>query len=495
VRRATLLLLPLVLAFPGTVRGQAKPCCDLPAAVAWSGPAGTMALEDLAAYCAPVVWFSPDEPLLEGTAGLDIRMPARFPFEDSTDAPVVYYRLRTLLTREGDVERPAYQDDPADRGRSLIDLSRVSGMDLDYFFYYPREAGLGSHRHDVEAVQMKIAVVRATEFRKPPEYGPCDACEVAVVITRVIGKAHGLLWYDNTLQVSIEEQDLMLPIHVLVEEGKHASCPDRNGDGAYTPGYDVTLRVNDAWGIRDIMSSGALFTGGYQAWFAKPRSEEHRVFPPLPPDSPARDRHTRRGIYAPGNVVYELRPFPHPDRASDDLPLVPFIADKGDPDWPELVGVADFERVVGWIREEGFVKSLAVAYYQDGDGGVALTFPLLVVRNVNEPLTGGWLLNRVYLKDKRLGDVGWNILYTPSASRWVDGYVSAGLEWDEERTGGTPELVSETGIKFRVNMLHSPAKFLTAITDFWGFRVGVKNYGMFDFEHIGYVFEVGAGTW
>jgi hypothetical protein len=43
-------------------------------------------------------------------------------------------------------------------------------------------------------------------------------------------------------------------------------------------------------------------------------------------------------------------------------------------------------------------------------------------------------------------------------------------------------------------MLHSPLKFVTKLTDFWGLRVGTKFTGFFDFSEIGYVIEVGAGT-
>ena len=68
----------------------------------------------------------------------------------------------------------------------------------------------------------------------------------------------------------------------LVEEGKHAIGTDKNGDGYFTPTYDVNVRVNDAWGVRDVMRTGQLFSGGFQSWFAKVRFEQHRVFPPLP---------------------------------------------------------------------------------------------------------------------------------------------------------------------------------------------------------------------
>ncbi len=35
----------------------------------------------------------------------------------------------------------------------------------------------------------------------------------------------------------------------------------------------------------------ALFTGGYEAWMAKTRLKEHRVFPPLPDESRLKSRY------------------------------------------------------------------------------------------------------------------------------------------------------------------------------------------------------------
>ena len=49
-------------------------------------------------------------------------------------------------------------------------------------------------------------------------------------------------------------------------------------------------------------------------------------------------------------------------------------------------------------------------------------------------------------------------------------------------------------MKFRVSMVHSPLKFLTFFTDYWGFRAGIKNRGFFDIKQLTYVFEVGAGS-
>ena len=45
---------------------------------------------------------------------------------------------------------------------AVINLREVAGFDLDFFFYYPSEEGLNAHEHDVESVEMKVAVARGT---------------------------------------------------------------------------------------------------------------------------------------------------------------------------------------------------------------------------------------------------------------------------------------------------------------------------------------------
>jgi hypothetical protein len=56
------------------------------------------------------------------------------------------------------------------------------------------------------------------------------------------------------------------------------------------------------------------------------------------------------------------------------------------------------------------------------------------------------------------------------------------------------DFVLETGIKFRALLSHTPLKFLTNLTDFWGIRFGVKNKEFFDIKSLQYVVEFGAGT-
>src|SRR4029453_7755898 len=108
---------------------------------------------------------------------------------------------------------------------------------------------------------------------------------------------------------------------------------------------------------------------------------------------PLRESLTRDGEYAPDNAVYVLRPYPGPEHAAPDLK--PYIADKGDPSWPPLVAT-DPGRFERWLADESFAKSWALSFRADGDLGLSLAFPLLIFKNVQDPLAGGWLVNRVY---------------------------------------------------------------------------------------------------
>ena len=469
----------ILVDYPRSVRNAAKRI-----GLVWHGSERFMSFEQLAAYCGPVLWFSPDEPLLNGASGEDIRQPTFFPFEEAVDSPVAYYRVRSVVVDpDFEVEEPALRAVDPDKRTTEIDLYQAAGIDLDFFFFYPSEEGFGAHKYDVEAVEMKLVVIKA---RKYPELGYWITCQ------KITAKAHGVLWYDNNLEV---DRYTHFPIHLMVEEGKHASCTDKNGDGHYSPGYDVNIRVNDAWGVRDVMATGSLYSGGYQAWMTKPRHREHRVFPPLPADSPLREKYTIDGVYARGNAIYEVRPFPRKDDGIAHDPELERFVDKGDENWPhvsEFNGMKKFEQ---WAETEDFLKSVSVAYRYDGDSGISFAFPLLVVKSVSDPVGGGWLVNRIYLKDDNFRDLSYNLLYTSSASRWLDAYFTFGWEWDDDGTQTTTHTMTEAGVKLRFNIGTSPVRFLSGLTDFWGLRLGVKNLGIWEWDHIGYAMEVGAGVW
>jgi len=460
--------------------------------VVWTGHARMMSIERLVAYAAPVLWFSPDEPLLKAGPGRqrlkskDITIPEPFPFEESPGQPVVYYRVRQVLQREDEPGPGAYTA-AADRGQSVIDLEKVGGIDLDFFFYYPMDVGGNAHKHDVERIEARVAVARRPD---------CEECPYVMGLMRVSAKAHGVDWFDNTLDV---DASAVLPLHILVEEGKHASCTDRNADGQFTPGYDVTQRVNDAWGVRDTLGTGRFFTGDYKSWMTKIRQDDTRVFPPLPTDSPRRVEWSVDGEYAPDNSIYALRPWPTAEKADSDL--VNYIADKGDPDWPKIVPDTDPKKLENWLTDESWAKSWALGIRGANDDlGFSLAFPLLIFKNVQDPVGGGWLVNRIYFQGADLEDFGWLINYSPSASRWLDGYFAVGYEWDYMVVDGVGSrrgsVVSESGIKLRFDLLRTPLKFLSKLgTTFWGLRAGIQFRGVWSFDNIGYVFEFGAGSW
>ena len=60
----------------------------------WEGTNPQMTLHQLASYCAPIFWYSPDEPELENKEGKDINIPASFPFQGDSEVPIVYYQIR-----------------------------------------------------------------------------------------------------------------------------------------------------------------------------------------------------------------------------------------------------------------------------------------------------------------------------------------------------------------------------------------------------------------
>jgi hypothetical protein len=408
---------------------------------------------------------------------------------------VVYYQVRNLLVAADD-QLGAYEPFEQQPGSSKIDLNKVYGFDIDYNHYYLYEVGLGKHNHDTEQAQFKIYVHRYEDQKNVRHY--------QLYLIQATAKAHALAWYDNIYKVDPDNLniEMKLPFHILVEEGKHASVADMNGDGYYTPGYDVNVRTNDAWGLRDVIRTGELFSAQFEAWMAKVRRPEYKVMPPLPPDSPQRKKYEKNGVYASDNAIYQLRPMPAPEKAGPDKVLANDMRGYYEPDWPNIKELTETQKFFDWWEAGNLIKSLAVAARVDnGQWGIAFGFPLLIAKNVEAPLVGGWLVNRIYLQDKSLRDFGYNVLYTPSASRFLDPYFALGFEIDRYDIPGTntvgkrTDFVFETGIKFRGNVKFSPLKFLSVLTEFWGARVGIKNRGFMDIEELTYVFEIGAGVW
>jgi hypothetical protein len=479
--------------------------CDfssIPGVIWWGSPKN-MTVAELAAYAAPIFWFSPDEPSLKNSRGLQLVVPQPFPFEASSN-PVVYFQLTEVVDKT-DSDNPVYREVGTNRADAVINTEDGALLSLEYYAYYTGEAGFSAHQHDVEVAEFRIAVALSDgEYISGLGLPTCPERHAVFFVTRVTGKAHGIEWYWNILEV---EDDTRFPMTLLIEEGKHAIAPDRNGDGYLTPSYDVNVRVNDAWGVRDIIRSGGLFTAGYQAWMTKVRNPEDRALPPLPDDSPLQaDLAKRRAGYTDGNAVYELRPLPSAATAAawdaeqdGESHLEKFLVHKAMPDGPDLDQVSTLEEAWSWADAGALKRSLSISAYADGRWGFSWTFPFFIGKNMNIPMTGGYVLHRMYLKGPKLEDFGWTLLYANSASRWMDPYLAAGAEWHDVDSGAgvteqRTDFVFEAGFKFRTQIGQSPLKFLSFITDFWGVRVGVKNYGFFDIDRYKYVVEIGAGS-
>ncbi|KPK57032.1 MAG: hypothetical protein AMS21_12030, partial [Gemmatimonas sp. SG8_38_2] len=362
---------------------------DVPGVV-WWGTENQLTMNRLASYLAPVYWFSPDEPLMGSTEGRTIMLPQALPFEPAPDGPVVYYQFEELVSAANSEVTP-YSRAP-DQNNSIVDFEAVYSLRLSFFAYFESEVGVGAHQHDIEATEFKVVILRSDgDYLRENSAAQCAERNYVVIVTRITAKAHGIEWFWNVIDT---DPDTRFPMFLFVEEGKHGLSTDKNSDGYFTPGYDVNRYTNDAWGVRDIIRGGTLFTGGYESWMTKVRQPEHRVFPPLPDDSPLVPRLARRqDYYTGGNAVYELRPFPSASLAEDDPGLYHFMHDKDVPNWPKLSERSDVQGLVDWVEEGAAVKSLSIAFMlngspnpnNDGDIGFSFAFPLFIVKNMEAP--------------------------------------------------------------------------------------------------------------
>ena len=458
---------------PGAVAQAAASCTcpqpyapETPPGIAWQGPGPSPALPEIATLLAPVLWFSSDEPLvvLRNTPP----PPHPHPHDRPSTGPVVYYQATVIVLRGN--ERVAGTGEADSRF-----FEKVDHFVLKYFFYYDEDRGFNPHAHDLEAINLLVDLDRAQ-----------NGCN-RIRLRRVEGLAHGLRWYSNIQRV---ERDTVLPITVLVEEGKHASVPDRNGDGVYTPGYDVNTRVNDAWGLRDVLGSSVLQGARYTASMSKPRIDAFRLLPPAE-TALCGQRRVSRSDDTQGLGRYELR-------AASSVPLV--TAEASDQvrlhgmmrshrfgaAWPPEQHESDVARELS-DPENAFEWISAVnARFDSGRVGLAVQGP-------------GWDLREAWLVPRVLVNRDWaaEALLTPSASRWADWYVAFGYERGvtprrpavESRNG----FASEVGIKMRLTV-SGRARWALLGYHFAGVRVGVRANGFSHLRQPRLIMEFGAGA-
>jgi hypothetical protein len=479
-------LLPLILATAAAAsaaRGPGDGFCDEPQTV-WCEKAEELPFRALATSAAPILWFSRDEPLLRGerrrripqpidcTRSLD---PAEVP--RSSDRATVYYQVRRALltTDPTPVIAAAFEDE-------RIPLDATRKLTLRFFFYYEEDFGFRPHIHDLEGMEFQVAI----------EAGSGEWHRARLLSTKAY--AHSSDWQANILQMR-EDLDVLLPLTVLVEEGKHASCPDRNGDGIYTPGYDVNVRVNDAWGVRDIFRS--RITGArFRSEEFKPRTktdEGYRIGPP--------------GEDLTSSVVeqrsrYQAKGFELPTASGSTYTLVSAHETPACPrgDLPDRVGRRGYLDIGKRMEEEGFGLKGSVLHRHGVSYRYGPNWPLTPLRNMapsyaNDgqslveldlyswkelPLFGGWPFLRgarsLGKPERWVLDVG----YTPSISRVIDWYVAAGARWDRVRSGWDTSFEGEAGLQVRWSVL--------------GFRLGIRaRVADFSISNERLVIEVGLG--
>jgi hypothetical protein len=476
--------------------------CDCPAPnarqeesgfVIWRG-AEPIGLGELARLAGPILWYSSDEPLFLN-AGAIYPLPDPHPCDPAGGQGIVYYQVKAIVLAGSEHVTLPEQDDPDF-------MRKVESFVITYYFYYREDLGMDGHIHDIELCKMQILTEQRTG---------CYEARIKLVV----GLGHGVTWYDNILDVT---PDSRFPINLFVEEGKHASCPDRNADGIYTPGYDVNRRVNDAWGVRDVLSTGHLIGSGYQASMTKPRYVTMRMMPPESPERcpslPSRSSSSQESIGA-----YELRPAntiplceavawekeKAPEGESDSLRalredrarLAQMMKNNkfGDQFEPEQTSARLGELKTSPIESPSmWVPSFSLRH--DGLGAVGFT---ALFRGIDGGLV--WAIPKVNLTRENLG---LDLLFTPSVSRWADWYITVGSdrvkarteEIDGEEVETRPvkwDFATEAGYRFRFRV---PQKIKPVLLyyDFGGVRLGMRSNGFDDLSRFRLVAEIGAGV-
>ena len=279
----------------------------------WVGRSAKANVDEIALRVAPILWFTADEPhVLEGMS-----TPAALPCERDGNGHTVYYR-RIDANADAKWVTLEYPD-----------------LELEYYFYYFRDYGIGCHSNDLESARLTL--------RLTPLDSEDDEPLFAVALTSIVGAAHGSPWFENRLDLTqLDVDDVSLPPTLLVEEGKHAVAPDRNADGWYTPGYDVNQRPNDAWGIRDVAGSGYVWGSEYQAHMTKPRHGGGRIMV---------DAKARRGVL--WSKSYRATWAPLPTRTYRLVRLPEACKRYRDPEPPKHWAACKRRTVSEFLQEKG----------------------------------------------------------------------------------------------------------------------------------------------
>lgn len=504
------------------VAGRFPSVAPPPGAI-WCGEIGrgldkqnpNLIVERLVERAAPILWFSPDEPLTQPRGGSK-KIPEALPGDSPAERPRVYYRVSRIIDKEDGNDGFLFNTEK-------LALKGLTEITVRYYFYYSKDVGFEGHTNDLESLRLDIGFTPLDETGKKAE-GQTPAKYYVAHIKTAAGAAHGVSWYRNQLDIGDGERDVSLPLTILVEEGKHATSPDRNADGFYSPGYDVNRGYNDAWGVRDLIGSGQLGGARYEGSMTKPRKEGGLVIPLVEAEREEQLKRYR-GAHKPYLTssrvpTYELLPVsPTLKRNVENAEIkrraeLNRLKEQGKKqgkkvdvkkemglDLAKLMDRENFEQVeplnvtshgflwtwtkkaLGIERGEEALDALTFGYRYDGQHGFTISPP---VGRPTVPFIGGYVMPKLNFAasgpERRFSIEG---LYTPSASRTFDWYVSVGPEWFRPlgESGYDRRFASEGGLRFRFRYKM-----------FIGGRLGIRTTGLRRPQDPRLIFEFGPGA-
>lgn len=483
------------------------------------GDAGTFSIQDIAAWFAPALWFTADEPASQGPQQIDLNQ--------GPSSPIVYYRVLLVRHTDPSAGTRKFLIDPSKWSKN-IDSSVLEGLHeiyIRYYFYYSRDFGVGGHPHDLEGLNLEIALQSEESENGTTKYHG-EALKVA-------GSAHGIPWYTNELDMrfgfigaSLSDKiarDVLVPPIVLVEEGKHATVPDRNGDGVYTPSYDVNVYPNDAWGVRDTLRTRDWLALGYSAELTKPRDSRNIIWPPNTPSrplpwgnagpDPAKVRAVDRTHYELRAVTAELCRAIKDAEGNNSDQLRSLVKENPSMCVNGALGPIDVrsDNSKRSIYDEfGFLEGLYIkrsalrpafrssafrrtypwdwfSARKDGTWGLAAVVPLL---GFNVGL--GWVIPRyTYFPgspdDNERNRHSVDLLFTRSASANFGWYGAGG--WEQRKLAGVLTNTSAVEGGFRFRLRPGIRSVLS------GLRIGIRGNRVNDITGLRLVLEIGGGAW
>jgi hypothetical protein len=252
----------------------------------------------------------------------------------------------------------------------------------------------------------------------------------------------------------------------------------------------VNRRIKDAWGVRDVLGSGALISPRYETSMTKPRRPRYRVAPESPLPSCIDEQH--RSIEEGDDVLarYQLRQSRH-------VPICSGIVAPRALEGSMRLNAFGLGRAPTQQRFAGLESALlqppsgpgalvpSVAFRWDQGPGVALLFHALDLREL-------YVVPRFTLVTGPQTSI--EALITQTAAQFASGYFSTGAAYEHPANAANGwRFVLETGVKFRVT-LKGWQRIFSLGYSFAGARLGVRSDGFDHLTNLRVVFELGAGA-